>query len=825
MVEAARRVCAEDEIEAESLYVLNPGNDLLQDLVDDFQGHVWSRMGHARIACFYELERSDIGAVVGNQTRKQADSPVTQALVVNKQSGCLDVSDRIAKYPLQRTHFTMNKFAQATERDYKLISKVIQDMAQDDQVGLEAQAQQITTNSSIPVITTYERAQRRCVNYFQGRKDQLKQIRDFFAKAPRDQKRVLILQGMGGQGKTQTALKYCKESGSIYSNVFWINANSIDMAVQSMERVAEEIGLEISTGDKSLGTISIVVKELEGRRDRWLMVLDNYDDPTGFREIEEFMPHGGQGDILVTSRYKGLQELGKTGLKDKKGITKSVHSQPGKMPFQQLEGIDVPREDIEHFLTVSAFLQPNHIGESLFRHCLEGKDKPPNWIRIFATIENDHSEPDADSESSNVPAQAKPSWQQERFWKIIKKMHSLSLLDSIGEGVWGEMYLSFHPVICDWLQLRISSESARRFVLEAANIVAVSIFSIRPESEAFSQSRSILLGHVEKCLANDRNFSSHGGNIGQTIEGANAASYFALFCHRYGRYSVSEELCRRIVTLMATDGTFDLLDRLQWMKLLGTSVADQGRHDEAEEIYREIVSKTEKILGPERPETLSSLNDLAVSLTSLGNYEEAEAIVHKILSVKKTGGGRQHQDTLIVEFNVAQLVAQQGRYAEAEKLYRELLASPVKLQRSDHEPGAMTELAVILHHQGKYTEAEELLREAWPLRAKVLGKDHPSTVQTMNNLAASLFEQGKYGEAEKLIREVLTLRGKVLGEGHRDTIKSMNDLGCVLARSSRFEEATVLFERAVSGAELVLGSDHPHTISYRSSFALMQQGT
>jgi len=70
MVEAARRVCAEDEIEAESLYVLNPGNDLLQDLVDDFQGHVWSRMGHARIACFYELERSDIGAVVGNQTRK-----------------------------------------------------------------------------------------------------------------------------------------------------------------------------------------------------------------------------------------------------------------------------------------------------------------------------------------------------------------------------------------------------------------------------------------------------------------------------------------------------------------------------------------------------------------------------------------------------------------------------------------------------------------------------------------------------------------------------------------------------------------------------------
>ena len=45
----------------------------------------------------------------------------------------------------------------------------------------------------------------------------------------------------------------------------------------------------------------------------------------------------------------------------------------------------------------------------------------------------------------------------------------------------------------------------------------------------------------------------------------------------------------------------------------------------------------------------------------------------------------------------------------------------------------------------------------------MLRKDHPDTLQSMNNLAVSLSEQGKYAEAEAMHQQTLQLRETVLG--------------------------------------------------------------
>ena len=64
---------------------------------------------------------------------------------------------------------------------------------------------------------------------------------------------------------------------------------------------------------------------------------------------------------------------------------------------------------------------------------------------------------------------------------------------------------------------------------------------------------------------------------------------------------------------------------------------------------------------------------------------------------------------------------------------------------------------------GKYIEAEKSYRQALELRERLLGVDHPSTLDSMNNLALVLDSQGKYEEAEKMHRQTLELREKVLG--------------------------------------------------------------
>jgi prophage maintenance system killer protein len=54
----------------------------------------------------------------------------------------------------------------------------------------------------------------------------------------------------------------------------------------------------------------------------------------------------------------------------------------------------------------------------------------------------------------------------------------------------------------------------------------------------------------------------------------------------------------------------------------------------------------------------------------------------------------------------------------------------------------------VLDSQGKYKEAEAMHQQTLQLKEKVLGKEHPSMLNSMNNLANVLYSQGKYKEAE-----------------------------------------------------------------------------
>jgi hypothetical protein len=55
----------------------------------------------------------------------------------------------------------------------------------------------------------------------------------------------------------------------------------------------------------------------------------------------------------------------------------------------------------------------------------------------------------------------------------------------------------------------------------------------------------------------------------------------------------------------------------------------------------------------------------------------------------------------------------------------------------------MNNLAVLLKSQGKYKAAEPLYQETLRLREKVLGKEHPDTLTSINNLTLLLKSQGK----------------------------------------------------------------------------------
>jgi CHAT domain-containing protein/Tfp pilus assembly protein PilF len=156
----------------------------------------------------------------------------------------------------------------------------------------------------------------------------------------------------------------------------------------------------------------------------------------------------------------------------------------------------------------------------------------------------------------------------------------------------------------------------------------------------------------------------------------------------------------------------------------------------------------------------------------------------------------------------------EGKYAEGLALALKTLDKAEKLLGKEH-PDTLTslnDLALLYSRQGQYGEAEPLLRRALEARERVLGKEHPNTLESLNNLAGLYFRQGQYGEAEPLYQRALEASERVLGKEHPDTLTSISNLALLYSRQGQYGEAEPLYRRALEASERVLGKEHPDTL-------------
>jgi tetratricopeptide (TPR) repeat protein len=117
----------------------------------------------------------------------------------------------------------------------------------------------------------------------------------------------------------------------------------------------------------------------------------------------------------------------------------------------------------------------------------------------------------------------------------------------------------------------------------------------------------------------------------------------------------------------------------------------------------------------------------------------------------------------------------------------------------------MSNLAILYYSQDRYAKAEPLCLATVELRRRVLGKEHPSTLASLNSLATLYRIQGRYPEAEALFVNAVAVRRRVLGEGHPDTLLSMNGLAILyqaqgqLAKGERIGREVLESARKRSG--------------------------
>ena len=147
----------------------------------------------------------------------------------------------------------------------------------------------------------------RRVRDFVGREDVLGRIKRGFLSGSRP--RVVVLRGPGGQGKSQVALEHCHRAKVDNTTaIFWVDAMTENTLRKSLETIAERIkspGVALQDDTR----VDFVLESFRDWPRRWLMVFDNYDAPKSFPNLQDFIPMGEHGSILVTTRHADVVSL------------------------------------------------------------------------------------------------------------------------------------------------------------------------------------------------------------------------------------------------------------------------------------------------------------------------------------------------------------------------------------------------------------------------------------------------------------------------------------------------------------------------------------
>jgi TIR domain/Tetratricopeptide repeat/NB-ARC domain len=115
-------------------------------------------------------------------------------------------------------------------------------------------------------------------------------------QAPDTATRRVVLTGLGGIGKTSVAVEYVYRRHADYDLVWCINGEQPASLLADLAALAGQLGL---AADAPQEAQVVALRGWLERHQRWLLVLDNVDDP---QAVVELLPRSPTGQVVITSR-------------------------------------------------------------------------------------------------------------------------------------------------------------------------------------------------------------------------------------------------------------------------------------------------------------------------------------------------------------------------------------------------------------------------------------------------------------------------------------------------------------------------------------------
>jgi tetratricopeptide (TPR) repeat protein len=716
------------------------------------------------------------------------------------------------------------------------------------------------------------------VEHFVEREEVLDDMKQHFESSENPSKPpVYVLQGLGGCGKSQLALKYCQKTRDEHPawHVLWIDATSTTTARQSIATIVQIMspGINTADNDANLRHFKQTIHTSGASEQRWLLVFDNYDDPKNFstKILKNFFPQTTHGSIVVTTRVAGMSRLGQF-----RGVSTMTEAEALELLFRSIksensntdveEGTKIVKRLGFHALAIDqagAYIRSRELELCCFLdHYTKRREKvlkeiPQDWVyfgklkdnsdaeielSVFTTWElsldqisgNEAAQNDKkhvltlsgflnNTEIKDVYFQAYASknvtwlptcrkdtdWDIHEFEDILKELQNLSLLERLVVKLTGASY-SLHPLIQDWIKLRITFELRKEYGIEVNLLLSSFISSARDHIGEFTklsfEENQILLAHVNTVLSNRQEYQ-FDVSVLEDENSLKAMREFEALLYSQGHYSQAEELCRHVLDFQKRSLRAAHPNTIISLADLALYLGAQAKYYEAESLHREAISLTKELKDEGGLQLQRMTNNYASLLLKQKRYDEVERLLQSILPKAERALGGNHLDILRGKSRLAETLRGQERYEEAETLSREVLIMEKSTLGEEHPDtlSGFNNLALVLEAQGKTKEAGNLYQECLWVQEKVRGKLHPETLQMVHNMGRLYWINDKLIESESFLGRAFEGRRIVLGWNHPDTLKSLLEVGVVLYKKGNVSAAEEIFRSLIPRFETVSG--------------------
>ncbi|WP_381155686.1 tetratricopeptide repeat protein [Streptomyces iranensis] len=677
---------------------------------------------------------------------------------------------------------------------------------------------------------------------------------------------IHVLHGMGGCGKTAVAHALFTEAVHDQARIgLWVNAS---------ERLSLRTGMLAVAADRGAGpgelaaahsgqraAADLVWHHLDRSPERWLLVIDNADDPAILVE-GGWLRASPRGTVLVTTRY-GTSRAWRNAFLHPVDVLPTEDAAQVLCDLAPHAGTPAAAEQVAirlGCLPLALTLAGSYLHHQLleswsmdeYRTRLE--DDPIGLIDRGAALDSGRSESrhlvsrtwqlsldalaDQGLPEATTLLRLLSCWSADplpltvlapaslggtglldsaRVEPALRGLidHSLATIVSAPPGADGERpvrCVQVHGVLLDSISSGIPADQ-RATLAEAAASLLEAALPAEAGSGGGDGYVALLVPHVAGLLRR-----VDGGAVDQVVD---LAVRLSERIHENGDYAaalaLAEEAAGAGEQVLGTEHPLTL----SALQRTGRSLFRLGRIAESEDVHSRVLRVRERILGPDHPDTLESCHGLQQPLFRMGRKDEALALLRRAADGRRRVLGVDDPNALKSRAMLIEGLAVCDKEEEFDRTSPQTIEDCTRFLSANHPTSisARHVYAFGVYRFGRAIEAEPLARRVLADRERIQGVDHPKTLGVLHLLGGVTAALGQWDEAIRITKRCIDGRERGLGAQHPFVIEAYSQLAHCLAGARRIEEAQSMAREILPLCERILGPDHPETLRARRILA------